>query len=217
MPHAQLTAAGPLFFFAALLFSFVVQISSLVQERELKLRQAMRTMGLLDSVYWATWTFYAIVFNVFSSLMLSIFGLIFQFNLFLKNDFGLYFVLFFLFQCDMTAMAFFISTFVRTTTTATSIGFVFFIIFFIFWFVVAIFGFPYGMYLTYPVFDPKYIQHLFNLLPPNILTKGAQAATARRHLTLCRALGLGRPVCDGRGQGSPLDGPLFVLQDGVLL
>jgi ABC-type multidrug transport system ATPase subunit len=163
---------GPLFFFSALLFSFVIQISSLVAERELKLRQAMRTFGLPDSVFWTSWFSYSIFLNFWSSLFLSIFGCIFQFKLFLKNDFGTHLLLFFLFQNAMTALAFMLSTFVRSTSTATSIGFVFFIVFFIFWFVVALFGFPYGLYSALPPFDPRGVQIAFSFLPPNLLTKG---------------------------------------------
>ena len=32
-----------------------MQIAAVVGERELRLRQAMRTMGLLDSAYWMSW------------------------------------------------------------------------------------------------------------------------------------------------------------------
>jgi hypothetical protein len=162
---------GPLFFFSALLFSFVIQISALVSERELKLRQAMRTFGLPDSVFWASWFSWSIFLNFWSSLFLSIFGCIFQFKLFLKNDFGTHLLLFFLFQNAMTAVAFCLSTFVRSTSTATSIGFVFFIVFFIFWFVVALFGFPYGLYGAAPPFDPRGVETAFSFLPPNLLTK----------------------------------------------
>ena len=33
----------------------VAQIAAVVSERELKLRQALRTMGMLDSSYWLSW------------------------------------------------------------------------------------------------------------------------------------------------------------------
>ena len=37
-----------------------MQIAAVVVERELRLRQAMRTMGLLDSAYWASWAAYEV-------------------------------------------------------------------------------------------------------------------------------------------------------------
>ena len=46
---------GPLFIFGALVFGFVIQVSLVVQERELRLRQAMRTMGLSSTPFWLTW------------------------------------------------------------------------------------------------------------------------------------------------------------------
>ncbi|KAK4394439.1 ABC transporter A family member 2 [Sesamum angolense] len=45
-------SAGPTFFLAIAMFSFVFQISALITEKELKLRQAMTMMGLYDTAYW---------------------------------------------------------------------------------------------------------------------------------------------------------------------
>ncbi len=158
---------GPLFFFAALMFSFVIQISAVVTEREIRLRQAMSTMGLPDSVFWVTWLLWEIILNFFSALLLSIFGMIFQFDFFLKNDFGTHFVLFFLFEICMTGFAFFLSTFMSKGSSATTLGFVFFLFFFILWFVVGQFRFPYGQY---SILEP-YISVIFSFIPPNLLTK----------------------------------------------
>ena len=41
----------PLFLLMAFMFTFIVQMSEVVIERELKLRQSMATMGMLDSVH----------------------------------------------------------------------------------------------------------------------------------------------------------------------
>ena len=61
---------GPTFLFAAAMFSFVTQMSNLVGERELKLRQAMATMGLLDTAYWASWLLWEMLLSLISSLAL---------------------------------------------------------------------------------------------------------------------------------------------------
>ncbi len=37
-----------------------MQIGGVVQERELKLRQALRTMGMLDSAYWSSWVLFEV-------------------------------------------------------------------------------------------------------------------------------------------------------------
>lgn len=60
------------------MFGFVIQIGAVVAERELKLRQAMDTMGLKVSVFWLTWVAWEIVLVFISSLFIVIFGLMFQ-------------------------------------------------------------------------------------------------------------------------------------------
>ena len=43
--------AGPTFFLAAAMFGFVIQLGSIVTEKELKFRQAMSIMGLYNLAY----------------------------------------------------------------------------------------------------------------------------------------------------------------------
>ena len=47
--------AGPMFFHAAAMFGFVIQLGSIVAEKELKFHQAMSIMGLYNLAYWLTW------------------------------------------------------------------------------------------------------------------------------------------------------------------
>eukprot|EP00246_Nothoceros_aenigmaticus_P013513 TRINITY_DN4700_c0_g1_i2.p1 TRINITY_DN4700_c0_g1~~TRINITY_DN4700_c0_g1_i2.p1 ORF type:complete len:623 (-),score=94.49 TRINITY_DN4700_c0_g1_i2:787-2430(-) len=148
------------------MFGFVIQISNLVTERELKLRQAMNTMGLIDSAYWLTWLLWEASLGFISSMLLVIFGLIFQFDFFLHNDFGVLFFLFFLFQVNMTGLAFLISTFISKSASATTVGFFFFILGFLTQLVTA-FGFPYYS-------ASKGIQTIWSLFPPNLLAVALQ-------------------------------------------
>lgn len=39
----------------------LLQMGSIVAERELRLRQAMRTMGMLDSAFWLSWASFEVV------------------------------------------------------------------------------------------------------------------------------------------------------------
>lgn len=61
----------------------------------------MSTMGLIDSVYWITWLVWEIMLVLVSSLLLVLFGMMFQFDFFLHNNFGILFFVFFLFQLNM--------------------------------------------------------------------------------------------------------------------
>jgi len=84
--------------------------------------QAMSTMGgLLDSVYWLTWSLWEVGLAVASCLLLMCFGLMFQFDFFLRNGFFALFFLFFLFWvCMVRPPSLALSpNFLRPSPTAT--------------------------------------------------------------------------------------------------
>ncbi|KAH8940363.1 hypothetical protein BDL97_15G085100 [Sphagnum fallax] len=97
---------GPAFLLAAAMFGFVIQISNLVLEKEMRLRQMMTTMGLMDSAYWLTWLLWEVVLVFVSSLLVVCFGMLFQFEFFLHNNFGVLFFLFFMFSFNMLVTVF---------------------------------------------------------------------------------------------------------------
>ncbi|GER49992.1 ABC transporter A family member 2, partial [Striga asiatica] len=157
--------AGPTFFLAIAMFSFVFQISSLVTEKELKLRQAMAMMGLYDTAYWLSWLTWEGIVVLLSSLFTVLFGMMFQFDFFLNNSFAVVFLLFFLFQLNMTGFAFMLSAFVSKSSSATTVGFFIFIIGFVSQLVTR-FGFPYS-----ETFSNTY-QIVWSFFPPNLLAAG---------------------------------------------
>jgi hypothetical protein len=55
-------------------------------------------------------------------------GLLLQFDLFLNNNYGLLFFLFFMFLLAMSSLALFMASFISRTQTATYLGFTLFII-----------------------------------------------------------------------------------------
>lgn len=57
-------------------------------------------MGMMDSAFWLSWGAWEFTLAFFTGNIIAIFGLILQFNLFLKNNYGLLFFLFFLFQVN---------------------------------------------------------------------------------------------------------------------
>ena len=52
MARAQVGRVGPPFFFAAAMFGFVIQLGTVVQERETRLRQAMNNVGMRSLTFW---------------------------------------------------------------------------------------------------------------------------------------------------------------------
>ncbi|KAL6646412.1 hypothetical protein ACP70R_018020 [Stipagrostis hirtigluma subsp. patula] len=162
---STIAQAGPTFFLAIAMFGFVFQISALVTEKELKLRQAMSIMGLYESAYWLSWFTWEAFLTLLSALFTVLFGMMFQFDFFLKNSFGILFLLFFLFQLNMLSFAFMISTFVTKAASATTVGFAIFIIGFLTQ-LVTTFGFPYSS--SYQ----KSYRIVWSLFPPDVFAKG---------------------------------------------
>ncbi|XP_051123316.1 ABC transporter A family member 2-like isoform X2 [Andrographis paniculata] len=157
--------AGPTFFLAIAMFSFVFQISSLVTEKELKLRQAMTMMGLYDTAFWLSWFSWEGILGLLSSLFIVLFGMMFRFKFFLHNSFAVVFLLFFLFQLSMTGFAFMLSAFISKSSSSTTVGFFVFIIGFTTQ-VVTVFGFPYSN-----MFSNTY-RIVWSFFPPDLLAAG---------------------------------------------
>ncbi|KAK6924975.1 ABC transporter-like, ATP-binding domain [Dillenia turbinata] len=103
---SAMATIGPTFFLAIAMFGFVLQMSSLTTEKELKLRQAMTIMGLYDSAYWFSWLTWEGIITLLSSLFIVLFGMMFQFDFFLNNSFAIVFLLFLLFQLNMLVTVF---------------------------------------------------------------------------------------------------------------
>ncbi|KAG5406450.1 hypothetical protein IGI04_012569 [Brassica rapa subsp. trilocularis] len=164
---SPLNLMGPVFFLAFSMFGFVLQLGSLATEKELKLRQAMTVMGVYDTAYWLSWLIWEGILTFVSSLFLVLFGMMFQFDFFLKNSFFVVFLLFLLFQFNMISLAFMLSSFISKSSSATTVGFLVFLIGFITQ-TVATSGFPYSS--TYSLSR----RVIWSFFPPNTFSAGLQ-------------------------------------------
>ncbi|KAJ1691633.1 hypothetical protein LUZ63_015788 [Rhynchospora breviuscula] len=168
--------AGPTFFLAIAMFGFVFQISSLVTEKELKLRQAMSMMGLYEPAYWLSWLTWEAMLTFLSALLTVLFGLMFRFDFFKYNSLAVLFLVFFLFQINMLSFAFMISTLISKSTSATTVGFSIFIIGFLTQ-LVATTGFPYSSS------HKKLYRIIWSFFPPNIFAKAISSLDAATLIT----------------------------------
>ena len=99
--------SGSALLFIAVAFNFVVQMFFLiVDEKERKLRYAMEKVGMYDFLYWSSWYLFDCFINLLVVLMLMLFGVIFQFELFTENSAGLTFFHFWLCANAFTAVGF---------------------------------------------------------------------------------------------------------------
>ena len=91
---------------------------------------------LQPSVYWLSWFFVNVVIVFLSSMVTVVFGLAFSFPVFVNTDFGVLFLLFFVFSLSMITLAFFLTTLVRRVRSAVSAGTLLLILGIVFMFVV---------------------------------------------------------------------------------
>lgn len=62
-------------------------------------------MGVFDTAYWLSWLTWEGVLTAISALLTVLFGMMFQFDFFLKNNFAVVFLLFMLFQFNMVRLS----------------------------------------------------------------------------------------------------------------
>ncbi|KAL6281259.1 hypothetical protein ACE6H2_018140 [Prunus campanulata] len=162
--YSAIKQVGPTFFLATAMFGFVFQMSSLIVEKELKLREAMTMMGLYDTAYWLSWLTWEGIMTLLSSLFIVLFGMMFMFDFFLHNNILVLYLVFFLFQLNMVGFAFMLSAFVSKASSSTTVGFTIFILGFLSQLVTTA-GFPYGSGFS------KTSRFIWSLFPPNLLAK----------------------------------------------
>eukprot|EP01088_Endostelium_zonatum_P016705 TRINITY_DN4623_c0_g1_i1.p1 TRINITY_DN4623_c0_g1~~TRINITY_DN4623_c0_g1_i1.p1 ORF type:complete len:965 (+),score=237.77 TRINITY_DN4623_c0_g1_i1:83-2977(+) len=137
-PHEELmvyniiASGGPFFFFGAIMFNVVVAVMQIVSEKEARLRIFTKLMGLSDSAFWLSWFVTHFFFYTLTVLQLILWGYVFDFPFFTKNNFGTYFFLFFLFAMSLIPVGFLISTILKRVRNAIMVGFLVFVIGFAF-------------------------------------------------------------------------------------
>ena len=157
------------FLYAVGMFNFVATPSALVTERQSGQRQGMRNVGMLESSFWISWYLWEVVTNFMTSSLIVIFGMVFQFRIFLKNNYGLTFFLFFLLQMAMTSLAFIFFAFMRRPQAAVNIGFFVYFLGYIMT-VVVLSGWPYDGNFKSGLNYDFYI--ILSFFPWNLLAKG---------------------------------------------
>ena len=67
------------------MFPLVIQMGEVIREKELRLRQSLQAMGMLDPAYWLSWHLFESALAMLFGFFIWVFGAIFRLQLFLKN------------------------------------------------------------------------------------------------------------------------------------
>lgn len=114
--------AGPVFYYCGMMFQFVVLLYNICSEKDLKLRQGLRNMGLMDSVYWTSWYLTSLlIFSAACAILIST-GELFDVKFFSSSDASVIFVIFFVFSMSVTSLAIFSSIFLKKAKASLNSG-----------------------------------------------------------------------------------------------
>ncbi|ORX83600.1 hypothetical protein BCR32DRAFT_291916 [Anaeromyces robustus] len=161
---ALVTESGPMFFFCVAMVIFINILSTIVSEKENRIRFSMEMMGLKQSVYWLSWTVIYVIHFFINSIATIIFGKLFNYAFFTNTNFWVLLIVFFVFGLAMGALAMFITTLVSRSMTAVLIGISFLIIGFLIQ--SFLFSDQYIAYIWWSTKVPQFIRKLFSIFLP---------------------------------------------------
>ena len=117
--YALVGSVFPLFFTISFLLPAFFMIRAIVTEKEMKLREGMRMMGMSDLALTAAW--YTVYISQFLVIALIV-ALTVKLSFFPRTDFGLLFTLFFSVGVASTSLCFLISVFFSRAKMASGVG-----------------------------------------------------------------------------------------------
>lgn len=115
---------GPLFFTWVILQLFPVVLSSLVYEKQQKLRIMMKMHGLGDGPYWMISYAYFLLLSCLYMLVFVLFGSVIGLKFFTLNDYSIQFVFYFIYINLQVVLAFLVAGFFSNVKTVTVVGYI---------------------------------------------------------------------------------------------
>ncbi|KAJ7541144.1 hypothetical protein O6H91_10G048600 [Diphasiastrum complanatum] len=116
---------GPLFFMWVIQLLFPVILTSLVYERQQKLRLMMKMHGLGDRPYWLITYGYFLALSLVYIFGFILFGSVVGLKIFRLNDYSIQLVFYVIYLNLQIALAFFVATFFSNVRTATVCGYLY--------------------------------------------------------------------------------------------
>lgn len=117
------TQSGALFFSLSTMFILITTMYYVVLEKETRIRVGMMMMGLKNMSYWISWFICAMIINILACLVTIVFGIICQIGFFKNTNFFVLFLTFVTFGMSLIALAFLLSSFVKTAKAACKFHF----------------------------------------------------------------------------------------------
>lgn len=116
---------GAFWFFIPPMVTFILLLTELVREKELRLRTGLAVMGMRPRAYWISWFLTGLALSFASLHILILTGYILGFDFFLKTPYLILVMLFGAFALAMEMLAFLLSTLISNLKTAYTISYSF--------------------------------------------------------------------------------------------
>lgn len=123
-----ISSLGPVFFFCSEMVIFISVLNIILGEKELRLRRSLEMIGMNSNLYYLSWFLSHAVLTALCAIVTICLALAFDFTVFRQTNFGVLFFVFWLFGMAMVAMAFFVTTLMRTTQAGVLFGIFLFVI-----------------------------------------------------------------------------------------
>eukprot|EP01012_Entosiphon_sulcatum_P002563 TRINITY_DN10553_c0_g1_i1.p1 TRINITY_DN10553_c0_g1~~TRINITY_DN10553_c0_g1_i1.p1 ORF type:complete len:1882 (+),score=415.75 TRINITY_DN10553_c0_g1_i1:109-5754(+) len=143
---------GVLFFYIAQMLQFMATLGNVVSEKEHRLRLGMSMMGMKQSSYWLHWLVTTVIINTVAIVLMMLVGAILSLDVITNANVVATFIVHLVFGLTMACEAFLLSTFLKSSRSATTIGFLVVAFGFL---LLGFFGVPQSTYL---VFQPTVTQ-----------------------------------------------------------
>ena len=116
---------GAFWFFIPPMVTFILLLTELVREKELRLRTGLAIMGMRPRAYWVSWFLTGLALSLASLHVLILAGYALHFDFFLKTPYLILVMLFGAFSLAMELLAFLLSTLITNLKTAYTISYAF--------------------------------------------------------------------------------------------
>lgn len=156
---------GSMFYVIGVMTCFITALKQVAQEKDDRILDALRMMGLYESCYWLSWALYFMVISLLSTGLVLAAGAAFQIPYFVRTDAGVLFRVFWVFFFSMYAFALAVSSVVPNTKVATMTGFLFFALAVVVQLFLCLDVFPVVQFLYNPAVVSPLALRLINLYP----------------------------------------------------
>ena len=119
---------GSLFFFFPPMFCFMFFLLEMVREKDLKLRKSLIIIGLNDCSFWLSWIISGVIFSIIMTSVFILTSRLLKYQFIINTDFGIMFILFFLFTVSMVFFAILLSTLISRMKMAYTVSYSIFLV-----------------------------------------------------------------------------------------